>query len=137
MTGACFGALKPETAQDRIVAVTSCHLAVITQADLQKSIAIIKHKQQEDDFVRHLPFFSCITHDKAMLLHDETLTVPKGKVLVREGLSNNFVYIIKSGEFSVRRKLEAGLQARGPAIGAIVNEGFTIYDRSVMSTKIK
>jgi CRP-like cAMP-binding protein len=67
---------------------------------------------------------------------NSAVKVKKGEVLLQHGQAGNFIYVIESGEFSVRKSFERQLMTKSNDIGQLLNQGFSAGQRNVMTTKM-
>ena len=90
-----------------MVTVTDCHFAWLSKADFQRCLDAFEKRKRDTEaaFLRSLPFFGQLLKEKAYKIVANLEPVTRNQALLKEGQSNKYVYIIKSGEFSVRKKL--------------------------------
>eukprot|EP00347_Sterkiella_histriomuscorum_P021256 403334649 len=110
--GKSFGELaliknKPRAAT--IKCLQPCHFAIMNKTDYQKVLQRIEYKNLHKivDFLHQVPFMSFMTRTTLSKLQYsfETRTYKRNQVLYREGTQATHVYLIKSGEVEVSKKL--------------------------------
>ena len=111
--GDCFGdvalSTKKCTRTARIVTTQDSHFAIMAKADYQHGLkkCLEKVATEEQEFLRMIPFFSHITKTQTKNLWNskyiQKMTPIRGKELIEEGRINPFVFIIKQGEFTVKK----------------------------------
>lgn len=90
-----------------MVTVTDSHFAWLSKADLQRCLDASEKRKRDTEaaFLRSLPFFGQLLKEKAYKIVANLEPVTRNQILLKEGQPNKYIYIIKSGEFSVRKKL--------------------------------
>lgn len=118
-SGKGFGelALKRERLMPRaatIQCLTNCHLAVMTKSDYQKVLSRIEARNLKKliEFFKSIPFMSKNSKTILTKLHysfEQKYFIRK-QVVYKEGDKSDWVYLVKSGEFEVTKKLKVQLK---------------------------
>lgn len=89
--------------------LTETHFAVLSKKDFNKVLGVIEKKKYNEkvQFLRSLPYFSQLTKTSLGKLTYQFTDVPtiRNQVLYREGDSAEYVYIVKSGQYEVKKTL--------------------------------
>ena len=110
--GMSFGALclldsKPRMATNKCL--TKCHLMTLSKSDYDKTLNTIQHKRRMNlvNVVKKIALFSNMTNSQLTRFSFflKPMSVNRDYYLYKEGNPVEGVYIIKSGEFLVSRKL--------------------------------
>ena len=110
--GSSFGELalleqKPRMATIRCLQPT--HFMVLTKEAYHRVIAKIERKafNEKVNFLRNIPVFQLLTRTSLgkMTYYFENKNYIKDSILFKEGESADYVYIVKSGEFQITKKI--------------------------------
>jgi len=89
--------------------LTRCHLITISRNDFHKALRAIDEKHTKDrvDFIKWIPLFSRLTSTYLgkFSSHFKYLDVTRDHILFKEGDMADKVYLIKSGEFIITKKM--------------------------------
>lgn len=108
-----FGELALNNNQPRAATIackTDCHFAVMNKADYQKCLLTVTKRRIQAilDFLKDLPFLGPhLSRTQLVKLQYslEKRTYRRGQYVVREGDPVSMVYIIRTGEFELQKRL--------------------------------
>ncbi|CDW72769.1 UNKNOWN [Stylonychia lemnae] len=112
-SGKSFGEIaliknKPRAAT--IKCNTDCHLAVMSKSDYQKVLQRIEQKSLNKivDFLHQIPFLHSWTRTSLSKLQYsfEQRIYKRNQTIYKEGEESNYVYLVKSGEFEVSKRIQ-------------------------------
>lgn len=110
--GESFGEIALLRDQPRMASIfclTDCHFAVLSKEDFMKTFGKEEEKKLDDllEFFRDIPIFKTWSKKKLdkIILYFNHQIYYRNQIVFAEGTSPRFVYIVKKGEFEIKKKI--------------------------------